>query len=200
MTTIPGRSLAVLLLVASTHILGGCLSESSAGADEPAPNTPGSGTNAAPSISGSPSNAVMAGDPYSFRPSASDPDGDPLTFSVSNLPRWASFDSATGQLSGQPLLGDVGVYDGIVVSVSDGSASASLPGFSVTVAQAALGSMVLSWQAPTQNSDGSTLTDLSGYKIYYGVQQGVYTNRIDINNPSVRLETHPSLPSGSIGI
>ncbi len=34
---------------------------------------------------------------------------------------------------------------------------------------------VLSWTAPTTNVDGSPLTDLAGYKIYWGLVSGVYT-------------------------
>lgn len=43
----------------------------------------------------------------------------------------------------------------------------------------------LSWTPPTQNEDGSPLTDLAGYKIYYGTATGVYTQGpIDIANPA----------------
>ena len=57
---------------------------------------------------------------YQFQPSASDADGDPLTFSVSNQPSWTTFDVANGLMSGIPAESDVGIYSGIVVSVSDG--------------------------------------------------------------------------------
>ena len=84
-------------------------------------------TNRAPTISGQPSTAVVQGTAYRFQPSASDPDGDTLTFSVSNLPSWASFDTARGILSGTPGAGDVGNYGNITITVSDGQLSASLP-------------------------------------------------------------------------
>ena len=141
--------------------------------------------NAAPVIAGSPGAAVLAGDNYAFTPSANDPDGDTLVFTIANKPRWAKFDSKTGRLSGQTLLGDVGTYDKIRISVSDGNASRSLPEFSITVSQVALGSMSLSWTAPTQNTDGSVLTDLAGYKLYYGKSAGRYNKSIRIDNPSV---------------
>jgi len=70
---------------------------------------------------------------YLFLPSASDPDGDGLTFSIVNRPVWASFNSATGRLRGTPVDGDEGVYSNIVISVSDGELSAALPAFLVTV-------------------------------------------------------------------
>lgn len=43
-------------------------------------------------------------------------------------------------------------------------------------------SVTLSWDAPTTNIDGSPLTDLAGYKIYYGTSTGVYSNVLDVKN------------------
>ena len=80
------------------------------------------------------------------------------------------------------LLGDEGVYDQIVISVSDGSASSSLSPFSITVTETALGSMTLSWTAPTENTDGTALTNLSGYRLYYGRTEGNYPSRVVIDN------------------
>jgi hypothetical protein len=127
----------------------------------------------------------MTGDTYSFRPSASDPDGDTLAFFVTNLPRWANFDSTTGTLSGQPVPGDEGIYTNIVISVSDGSTKVSLPAFSIEVTQTALGSMMLSWEPPTENEDGTALDNLAGYKLYYGTTSGNYTRQVRINTPGL---------------
>ena len=176
------------LAVSAPLILAGCLSSSessSPAVTEPEPAPPNSNT--PPVISGSPATGVLAGNSYSFTPSASDADGDPLVFSVSNLPGWASFDTATGRISGQPLIGDVGSYTNIVITVSDGSASASLAGFGVTVAANANGTVTLEWTPPVENTNGSTLTDLAGYRIYYGVEQGVYTEQINIDNPTISV-------------
>ena len=149
----------------------------------PPPNNPPAGpSNSAPTISGNPAPAVNVGDTYSFTPSASDADGDTLTFSIQNQPSWASFDSSSGEISGTPELGDVGMYSGISISVSDGTTTASTSAFSVEVSQVQLGSVTLSWSAPTQNSDGSALTDLAAFKIYYGNSQGSYPNQIQIDN------------------
>jgi len=86
-----------------------------------------------PTISGNPPDSVVEGQRYSFTPSASDPDGDGLTYAVSNLPEWANFDSSDGTLSGTPDYNNAGTYSGIVISASDGAASASLAAFSITV-------------------------------------------------------------------
>lgn len=89
--------------------------------------------NTAPSIGGSPTSTVVQGTPYSFVPTASDLDGQTLTFSISNQPGWTSFSASTGALTGVPGVTDVGTASGIVISVSDGVESASLAPFSITV-------------------------------------------------------------------
>jgi hypothetical protein len=42
------------------------------------------------------------------------------------------------------------------------------------------GTATLSWTAPSQNSDGTALSDLSGYYVYYGTRPGVYTVQVDV--------------------
>ena len=93
--------------------------------------------NADPVIYGGPATTIRAGQPYAFKPTASDPDGDTLTFAVTNAPSWTRFDTATGFLSGTPSDTDIGTYDGIVIAVDDGRGGTdSLPAFSITVEQA----------------------------------------------------------------
>ncbi|HEX7041604.1 MAG TPA: fibronectin type III domain-containing protein [Trueperaceae bacterium] len=41
--------------------------------------------------------------------------------------------------------------------------------------------VTLTWTAPTQNTDGSPLTDLVGYRIYYGTSEGgPYPNVVSV--------------------
>ena len=90
--------------------------------------------NTPPILTGTPSTSVEVGQAYTFTPVASDVDSDPLTFSITNKPTWATFDSATGKLTGTPTA--VGVTSGIVISVSDGiNTAVSLPAFDMTVTQ-----------------------------------------------------------------
>lgn len=155
------------------------------------------GANNAPTISGAPPASVKVGESYSFTPTASDPDGDTLTFSVQNRPAWSNFDTPTGTLSGMTVQGDEGSYSNIVITVSDGSAAASLRAFSVAVVQIGLGSVILGWTPPTQNSDGSPLTDLAGYNIYHGTSQGIYPDRIHIANPGITSYVVDNLTSNT---
>ena len=89
--------------------------------------------NRAPVISGAPTGTVVAGSAYEFQPTVSDADGDTLTFSMQNRPVWASFNAETGRLWGTPTDALAGTYGNIVLSVSDGVASASLAPFSIAV-------------------------------------------------------------------
>lgn len=61
------------------------------------------------------------------------------------------------------------------------------------------GEATLSWTAPTQNTDGSALTDLAGFKIYAGlVQGGPYGDvSITINNPATTTFVVPGLTEGT---
>ena len=86
----------------------------------------GSSSNNPPGIEGQPASFTRAGDTYSFTPVASDIDGNQLTFSVSNPPDWAFFDEGSGTLSGFPEKINYGSTKDIVITVSDGSDSASL--------------------------------------------------------------------------
>ncbi len=153
--------------------------------------------NSPPVISGTPAASVMAGSAYAFTPTASDPNGDTLTFSIANKPSWASFNTSTGKLSGTPASGDVGSYSNIVISVSDGKTSASLAAFTIAVQAVANGTATLSWVAPTQRTDGSALTNLAGYKVYWGQTQGSYPNVATISNPGTTTYVIDNLGSGT---
>uniref|UniRef100_UPI0039AFD148 beta strand repeat-containing protein n=1 Tax=Shewanella baltica TaxID=62322 RepID=UPI0039AFD148 len=90
-------------------------------------------SNSAPTINGSPTLTINQGASYLFTPTAADSPGDTLSFSILNKPVWATFNPATGTLSGTPSNQDVGMTNGIVISVSDGTLSASLPAFNLSV-------------------------------------------------------------------
>lgn len=142
-------------------------------------------TNRAPTISGSPSTALNAGSAYSFQPTAADPDGNALTFAITNKPAWATFSTTTGRLSGTPDAASVGSYSSISIRVSDGKVSTALPAFAIVVNQISLGAATLSWTPPTQNDDGTSLSNLAGYRISYGTSSTALTQSIQVSNASV---------------
>ncbi len=44
--------------------------------------------------------------------------------------------------------------------------------------------VTLSWKAPTQNSNGTSLTNLAGYTLHYGTSSEDYTGSIEITSPT----------------
>jgi hypothetical protein len=84
-------------------------------------------------ITGSPATSVQAGKSYSFQPTGKDSSGKALSFSVQNKPSWATFSIATGGLSGTPTASQAGTYSNVVISASDGTSSAALAAFTITV-------------------------------------------------------------------
>jgi hypothetical protein len=149
------------------------------------------------------------GSAYSLTPQAADPDGDTLAFSISNKPSWAEFSTATGRLSGTPNEQSLGATPNIVISVSDGKTSASLPSFSITVAaagaapssapsaSAASKSVALSWDVPTRTDDGATLADLSGYRIHYGTSANALVRAVEVQSSGANTFTVQNLPAGT---
>ncbi|MBI5417296.1 putative Ig domain-containing protein [Candidatus Poribacteria bacterium] len=77
--------------------------------------------NEAPILAPIGNKTVIAGELLQFTISASDPDGDPLTYSASNLPDGASFDSKTRTFTWSPVDTQAGTYNNIRFVVSDGS-------------------------------------------------------------------------------
>jgi hypothetical protein len=155
-----------------------------------------------PVISGTPPTKVTAGSAYRFEPSAKDPDGKTLSFTIEHKPAWASFSIATGLLEGTPSSKQTGAYDDIVISASNGQYSTALPAFDVTVAAAtsaapATGTAKLSWKAPTENTNGSKLTDLAGVRIYYGTSESDLSHSVEVAGTSTTTYTVSGLTAGT---
>ena len=145
----------------------------------------GGTTNTAPAITLTAKHSVLIGRELAIRPSASDPDGQSLTYSVSNKPAWMTFSSGTGELRGTPSAADVANYDNIRVTVSDGQAQASAT-TSISVVASAPGRATLSWAAPAERTDGSALTNLAGFRIYFGSSAGDLRYVIEVKDPGAR--------------
>ena len=197
-----GHSVRLGWLAATALLVGAC-GGGGGGGNDPAmvPAGAHSGTtpppvNSVPKVSGAPSGAATAGSAYSFEPSASDPDGDALEFAVTNQPAWASFDPKTGRLAGTPSEADVGTYPGIVITASDGRLTAALAPFSITVSSTQPGAATLTWLPPTENTDGSPIEDLAGYRIRYGRHPAELTELQSIPNPGISSAVVENLGKG----
>lgn len=155
------------------------------------------GANSPPTITGTPNKFAVAGSQYSFRPQAIDPDGDTLSFSVTNKPAWANFNTTNGRLGGYPSSSDIGTSNLIEISVTDGHSVVALPKFRIEVQGTGSASITLAWNAPTQNADGSPLTNLAGYRIHYGTSTGDYSDTVTLNSPGVTSYVIENLAPGN---
>jgi hypothetical protein len=101
-------------------------------------------------------------------------------------------------LTGKPA---AGTFSNIVISVSDGNSTASLASFSIAVAAAdadiGTGVATVSWLPPTTRSDGSALTNLAGYKLYYGTSGSEFDHVITIDNAGLASYVVERLSTGT---
>jgi hypothetical protein len=150
-----------------------------------------------PTISGRPITSINVGSAYTFRPTVSNPTGDTLTFSIENKPVWATFDTTSGAPTGTPGVADAGTYANIVISVSDGRKSASLPAFTLTVQQISNGTVTVDWIPPTENTDGTVLSNLKGYRVHYGTTANNLTQSVEVANSGLTSYVVSNLSSGT---
>lgn len=99
---------------------------------------------------------------------------------------WSGDQDTRGDATVGPL--DVSTTFTLTCSGENGSAMAML---SVAV----IGTVTLDWTPPTENVDGTPLTDLAGYRIYYGQFSGQYTDELRIANANMTQHA-VDLPSG----
>lgn len=159
--------------------------------------TPAAVANVKPTISGTPAQTATVGSAYRFVPSARDANNDKLNFFIVNKPSWATLNTTTGELYGTPTA--AGTTSNIMIGVSDGRVAAQLPVFSIVVAPrvSAPGAVALRWVPPTANEDGSTLTNLAGYRIYYGRTADNLSNVMPLSNPGLARHVMEGLASGT---
>ena len=143
--------------------------------------------------------SVTVGQTFTLTPNVTGGSGKTLTFTVANAAPWMTFNAGTGVLTGTPTAADVGTYSNIVVSVSDGQESASAAPFTIQVvaAAAASGTADVSWTPPTTNTDGSTLTNLAGYNIYYGTSPNALSQQVQVSNVGVTNYVISGLTTGT---
>lgn len=162
----------------------------------PAPSPAPAMENHAPTISSGVAPSATAGQLYQFQPKAVDPDGDALTFTVDNLPPWATFDEKTGKISGTPQDSDVGEYESIFVTVADATHTTTTPELSIAVMGRFYGVATLVWDKPVSKVDGSPLDDLAGYRIVFGHNEQHLDHSIFIGDAAQTRYEFSTLPAG----
>lgn len=61
----------------------------------------------------------------------------------------------------------------------------------------ATGTATLSWTPPTQNTDGTTLANLAGYRISYGTNSAALAQAVQVASPGVSTYTVSNLTPGT---
>jgi hypothetical protein len=189
-------------LLAVTLLAAGCNDDvgvSPASTAAPASSTPSGSSPPAASVqlSGTPAASVTVGSAYQFEPTVSA--GGSVKFSVQGQPAWMAFNSATGALTGTPTASQEGSTGQITITGSNGTSSASIGPFVVHVSAAAAvsGSAALSWIPPTHNTNGTLITDLAGYHIYYGTNADDLSTMITVDGGSSTAYTVTGLTAGT---
>ena len=81
--------------------------------------------------------------------------------------------------------------DGSTEASPDGSTGAT--SFSGSTSKTA----IVSWTPPTQRTDGSALTNLAGYRVYYGKSLNAMSRIVDIRNPGQTSQFIDDLEKGT---
>jgi hypothetical protein len=147
-------------LIASILVLTACGGGGS-GSSDANPVSPANVANQPPVITGVSVDYVRSGHMYNFQPKTVDPENDSLLFTIQNQPDWAMFDQNSGQLTGIPDDQDIKHYGDIIISVSDGKNTTSLPPFSINVMYAEIGKdnvQINPNSAVTSTADGYDVT------------------------------------------
>lgn len=143
---------------------------------------------AAPKIDSNETNATALEDSYfSFQPHLDTTTGGSATsWSISNKPKWAEFNTITGLLSGTPTNDDVGTYSGIVITATNAVGSDTYGPFDIVV-QNVNDAPVASDINITTNEDTNFTIDTSSY-----------VHDDDINDSYTLTSTDPA--NGSVDI
>jgi hypothetical protein len=60
-------------------------------------------------------------------------------------------------------------------------------------------SIALSWVAPVEREDGTpiSMADIAGYRVYFGIREGEYTNEVDVHGSDNMQVSVDRLPTGT---
>jgi hypothetical protein len=200
-----GASTPLIRLAALTVIaiqLTGCGPGVRVGGNAAPGSTGGVSTTKTPAqaivLAGAPPGSVTVGTEYSFQPTVLQ-GGGVMTFAIEGQPPWTNFNRATGALSGTPTANYVGLTpDPITITASNGTSSASIGPFTIEVnSTPSIGSATLIWSAPTENTDGTPVTDLVGYRVHYGTSMSALTQLIEVSGAATTTYVVSGLSSGT---
>jgi len=99
----------------------------------------------------------------------------------------------------QNLASNVTLQDNLTVSSIDGTKHTVVITIIGVDEASTTADINLSWVAPAEREDNTSiaLSEIAGYKIYYGTTQGQYSNSVDVNDGSAAGYTFKAFPSGT---
>ena len=91
------------------------------------------------------------------------------------------------------------IVTSLILTACGGGGGSSSEGSSLDTSYANSGTASLSWVAPATRTDSSylALTELEGYRVYYGTSASSLALLVDLNDKSMTEYTTQSLPSGT---
>jgi hypothetical protein len=111
------------------------------------------------------------------------------------------FDFALTSIAGQAKFGSPATA-AVVVSTTAASTSSSSSGGSSSSSSSSgatlsTSAVTISWSAPIDNTNGSALTNLAGYNIYYGTNSTSLSEKISLNTVGLLSYVISELSSGT---
>ena len=85
---------------------------------------------------------------------------------------------------------------GAMGSPAAATSSNATAGTAVPTASASSDAVTLNWTPPTENVNGTPLTNLAGYNIHYGTASGDYTQTISVSNAGIATYVVDDLTPG----
>ena len=99
--------------------------------------------------------------------------------------------------SGSAAQATAAAQPGGVAGAGGAAAQGASPGTQTSSPPPAGKSIQVSWSAPTTNTNGSALTDLAGYRVYYGTSPDTLDQSVDVPRAGATDYVVPSLKSGT---
>ncbi len=107
--------------------------------------------NRAPFFPSGPNTAAFSGVPYSYRPVAIDPDGDPVNVVAVELPPGMAINASTGELAWTPAV--LGLFP-VKLRASDGRGAETVQAFNITVTERLMPSVEIQYPASGKSVSG----------------------------------------------
>lgn len=132
-----------------------------------------SGGNQSPILDPVGDKSVDAGELLQFTVTASDPDGDTLTYSATNLPPGAAFDPATRIFSWTPDITQIKSYPGVHFEVTDGKLTSG-EDITITVNKPSISEYIIKWwggrhgTVPTHETSRTQKATLEAFIAMFG--------------------------------